>query len=263
MEYVKRSSLGVIKKCEEGDASHVIQTPAEYKELLEIAKMYRDELHHAELQNKDLKEKYSSLQKKVEKMQGEKERFATQVQELEVQIKENRKMYSERINELGQKIAEREEAVRQAQKLNENLRRICRERANSDRNITPKKQHDGYLVVQTREWRERTPDRRVKCTWRSVLQSPYDASISPDVVEPRIFKDLIDNVLTDIGCNHYVAPEDNGVYTNEEDGSVMYCWRYSADYKSGYWCVIIYTTRPLIVPVERRFRNVREKRNRK
>lgn len=263
MEYVKRSSIGVIKKCEEGDASHVIQTPAEYKELLEIAKMYRDELHHAELQNKDLKEKYSSLQKKIEKMLGEKKDFATQIQELESQIKDNRKMYSERINELGQKIAEREEAVRQAQKLNENLRRICRERANSDRGITPKKEHDGYLVLQSREWRERLPDRRMVRTWKSVLQTPYDVSIEQSVIEEQILEDLTEKVLVDIGCLHYVSPEDNGIYTYVDDENVLYCWRYSADYKSGYWCVILYTTRPLIVPVERRYKNSQRTKHRK
>ena len=263
MEYVKRSPLGVIKKCEEGDASHVIQTPAEYKELLEIAKMYRDDLHRAELQNKDLKEKYSSLQKKVEKMLGEKERFATQVQELEVQIKENRKMYSERINELGQTIAEREEAVRQAQRLNDNLKRICRERANSDRRITPKKTHDGYLVLQSREWRERLPDRRMVRTWKSVLQTPYDASIEQSVIEEQILEDLTEKVLVDIGCLHYVSPEDNGIYTYVDDENLLYCWHFCSDYKSGYWCVILYTTRPLIVPVERRYKNSQRTKHRK
>ena len=188
---------------------------------------------------------------------------ALQVQELEVQIKENRKMYSERINELGQKIAEREEAVRQAQKLNENLRRICRERANSDRNITPKKEHDGYLVLQSRDWGERLPDRRMVRTWKSVLQTPYDASIEQSVIEEQILEDLTEKVLVDIGCLHYVSLEDNGTYTCVDDGNVLYCWRCSADYKSGYWCVIIYTTKPLVVPLERRYRTVRRKQNRK
>ena len=263
MEYVKRSSLGAVKKCNEEEAAYVMQTMGEYKELLEIAKMYRDDLHRAELQNKDLKEKYSSLQKKVEKMLGEKERFATQVQELEVQIKENRKMYSERINELGQTIAEREEAVRQAQRLNDNLKRICRERANSDRRITPKKTHDGYLVLQSREWRERLPDRQVVCVWKSILQTPYDASAEPDAVATPIYEDLINSVLVDIGCNRYVLPDDNGKYVSEKEENVLYAWRCSADYKTGYWCVIIYTTKPLVVPVERRARNVRGKLSRK
>ena len=119
------------------------------------------------------------------------------------------------------------------------------------------------MVLQSREWRERLSDRRMVRTWKSVIQTPYDASIEPKVIEKQVYGDLIDGVLVDIGCLHYVLPEDNGKYTYEDDGSGMYCWHYSADYKSGYWCVIIYTTRPLVVPVERRHNNSQGKKNKK
>jgi hypothetical protein len=263
MEYVKRNSLGVLKKCEEADASHVMQTVGEYKELIDIAKMYRDDLHREQQRYLDLKKVNTSLLNKLERQRDENDRLCSRVQDMELQISDTKKEYAGRITDLKEHITEQDVAVKQAQKLNENLKRICRERANSDRNITPKKEHDGYLVLQSREWRERLLDKRMVRTWKSVIQTPYDASIEPEVIEKQVFGDLIEGVLVDIGCRHYVLPEDNGKYTHEDDGGVMYCWRYSADYKSGYWCVIIYTTRPLIVPVERRFRNVREKRNKK
>ena len=259
MEYVKRSSLGAVKKCNEEEASYVMQTMGEYKELLEIAKMYRDDLHREQQRYLDLKKVNASLQNKLERQQDENDRLCSQVQDMELRISDTEKEYARRITDLKEHISEQDLAVKQAQKLNENLKRICRERANSDRGITPKREHDGYLVLQSREWRDRLPDRRMVRTWKSVLQTPYDASIEPEVIENQVFGDLIEGVLVDIGCLHYVAPEDNGVYTNEEDGSVMYCWRYSADFKSGYWCVVIYTTKPLVVPIERRFRTVRRK----
>ena len=263
MEYVKKNSLGVLKKCEEAEASHVMQTVGEYKELLDIAKMYRDDLHREQQRYLDLKKENASLRNKLERQRDENDRLCSRVQNMELRISDTEKEYARRITDLKEHISEQDVAVKQAQKLNKNLKRICRERANSDRNITPKKEHDGYLVLQSREWRERLSDRRMVRTWKSVIQTPYDASIEPKVIEKQVYGDLIDGVLVDIGCLHYVLPEDNGKYTYEDDGSVMYCWRYSADYKSGYWCVIIYTTRPLVVPVERRHKNSQGKKNRK
>lgn len=263
MEYVKKNSLGVLKKCEEAEASHVMQTVGEYKELLDIAKMYRDDLYREQQRYLDLKKANASLQDKIERQQDENDRLCSRVQDMELRISDTEKEYARRISDLKEHISEQDVAVKQAQKLNENLKRICRERANSDRNITPKKEHDGYLVLQSRDWGERLPDRRMVRTWKSVLQTPYDASIEQSVIEKQILEDLTERVLIDIGCLHYVSLEDNGTYTCVDDGNVLYCWRCSADYKSGYWCVIIYTTKPLVVPLERRYRTVRRKQNRK
>ena len=78
--------------------------------------------------------------------------------------------------------------------------------------------------------------------------------MEPNAAEKQIMDDLIAFVLTSIGCDKYVLPEDNGMIPDDDD-SVMYAWRCSADYRSGYWTVLIYTTQPLIVPPERRARN--------
>lgn len=263
MEYVKRSSLGAVKKCNEEEASYVMQTMGEYKELLQIAKMYRDDLHREQQRYLDLKKVNASLQNKLERQQDENDRLCSQVQDMELRISDTEKEYARRITDLKEHISEQEVAVKQAQKLNKNLKRICRERANADRNITPKKEHDGYLVLQSREWRERLPDRRMVRTWKSVLQTPYDASIEQSVIEEQILEDLTEKVLVDIGCLHYVSPEDNGIYTYVDDENLLYCWHFCSDYKSGYWCVILYTTRPLIVPVERRYKNSQRTKHRK
>ena len=167
---------------------------------------------------------------------------------------------TKRINELEKKkeelsgrIAELEVEVDQERNLNKNLLRISRERANADRRITPKKQHDGYLVIESREWRERRPDKRYVRTWRSIVQTPFDASMESDVAEKQIFNGLTKSVLKSLGCDKYVLPEDNGVIPDDDD-NVLYAWRFNADYRAGYWCVLIYTTQPLIVPPERRVR---------
>ena len=157
-----------------------------------------------------------------------------------------------------------EDKKQQAERLNRNLLRICTERSNADRNVRPKKQHDGYLVLQSREWRERLLDNSILYTWKSVIQTPYDASMEPEIAESKIFRDLVDHVLGDLGVSRYAPPEYNGRCfrpKDEETENMMYCWRYTADYRSGYWSIIIYTINPLVVPPERRARQHQKRKH--
>lgn len=79
-----------------------------------------------------------------------------------------------------QDVMEREQAISGKLASAQNVYRIMRERANAMRGITPKKQHDGYLVLGSRQWEEKyqsiVAGKRMQCSdtvWKSVLQSPY------------------------------------------------------------------------------------------
>lgn len=54
-----------------------------------------------------------------------------------------------------QNIIEREQAISGQLASAQNVYRIMRERANAARGIVPKKSHDGYLVLNSRQWKER------------------------------------------------------------------------------------------------------------
>ncbi len=262
MEYVKKQAFGGIRTCGKDEATHVLQTVSDYGEMIEIASMYRDLSRAAEKREKKTKEKYNTLQLENTKLRENNSSLRDQIAMLSQEIKRAKILEREK-EELTDRIAELEAEVEQERSLNRNLLRISRERANADRKITPKKQHDGYLVIESREWRERRPDKGTIRTWRSIIQTPFDASMEPDVAEKQIFDDLIDFVLTSIGCDKYVLPEENGkLYNTEDDENVLYFWHYGADYRSGYWNVFIYTTKPLIVTPDRRARHYWE-RNKK
>ena len=260
MEYVKKQTFGGIRTCDKDEATHVLQTVSEYSEMIEIAAMYRDLSRKAEYREKKVKEKYSTLQSENAQLQEDNSSLRNQIAMSSQETRQAKNLEREK-EELTDRITELEAEVEQARDLNKNLLRISRERANADRKITPKKQHDGYLVIESREWRERRPDKGTIRTWRSIIQTPFDASMEPDVAEKQIFDDLIDFVLTSIGCDKYVLPEDNGIVPDDDD-SVMYAWRCSADYRIGYWTIIIYTTQPLTVPPDRRARNYRGRNKR-
>ena len=270
MEYVKKSSLCGFRTCGEDDATHVLQTHEEYLEMIDIAAMYRDYVRKAEAREKGAREKYSALQSENKRLQEENSSLQTEVSSLRRQVLQSAQLADrtaalekEKIV-LRDRVTELEQSVAQAEGLNRNLLRICRERSNADRNIRPKKTHDGYLVLQSREWRERLLDKSILRTWKSIIQTPYDASIEPEIAESKIFNDLVNSVLVDLGVGKYVSPEDNDRCLRPDDGksaNSMYFWRYYADYRSGYWSVIIYTINPLIVPSERRARQGRKKQS--
>lgn len=185
----------------------------------------------------------------------------------------------------------REELKRQRY-LNGNLKRIARERANADRCIKPKKEHDGYLVLSSRQWvehydhelteeeynakpeefraRYRFPytEHRTADVWKSIIQTPYDASLPLGQIRGLVEDDdLWDRgILRDIGCPKMNANNINGLYqtfgTNDDgyEYNGMYKWKFVANYKSGFWELEIYTTKSLQVPEHRRPRPVGRKK---
>ena len=269
MEYVKKQTFGGVRTCHKDEATHVLQTVSDYDELIEIAAMYRDNARKAESREKKTREKYTALLSENEQIQDNNSSLRAQISSLHKKISNSAQFadlaasLEEEKTALQDHIAELEEAVEQAQGLNRNLLRISRERANADRRISPKKKHDGYLVLESREWRERLSDKTIMHTWKSVIQTPYDASMEPETVENQIFDDLVNFVLGDLGVSRYIPAEDGNCMCPEDGdtGNTMYCWRYNADYRSGYWSVIIFTIHPLIVPQERRARKDRKARH--
>ena len=263
MEYVKKSSLGGFRTCEEKDATHILQTQDEYSEMISIATMYRDNSRITEAKEKKAREKWSGLQSENRKLLEEVSSLRRQLSHCSQGAQRASALEKEKLA-LQDRITDLEEAVKQAERLNRNLLRICTERSNADRNVRPKKQHDGYLVLQSREWRERLLDNSILYTWKSVIQTPYDASMEPEIAESKIFRDLVDHVLGDLGVSRYAPPEYNGRCfrpKDEEPENMMYCWRYTADYRSGYWSIIIYTINPLVVPPERRARQHQKRKH--
>ena len=163
--------------------------------------------------------------------------------------------------------------------LNQNLLRISRERANASRSLTPKKIHTGYLVLSSRQWIEHYPhdlspeeyqampdsfkqthsfpctEYRTAHVWKSILQTPYPASLPLSCIQTRIEEnDLWETGILDLlGCPQMNSSEINGVYsafedTNKQECNGLYRWVYIANYKSGLWEMELYTTQNLIVP---------------
>ena len=155
------------------------------------------------------------------------------------------------------------------------------ERANQARGIHPKKQHEGYVVLECRQWTEKyveevwdSPihkkqydsvdyrafakkkrylmlEHKAANVWKSRIQTPFDASIPLEYFSKEAMGSL-DSLVRALGVTHFSSML--GKYKGFEDGSLeekrntMYRIRCNANYREGFWEVEIFTTRALVVP---------------
>ncbi len=195
-------------------------------------------------------------------------------------VNEQKKIIDKMTEELSQAKAEAEKASG----LNRNLLRIMTERANQARGVHPKKQHEGYLVLECRQWTEKYVeevwddpihktqydndeyrafakkkrylmlDHKAANVWKSVIQTPFDASIPMEYILKEAREPLRRLVQT-LGVTHtsrvmgkYLSFDDE----KEEKRNTIYRIRFNANYREGFWEAEIFTTKALVVPEQMR-----------
>ena len=185
------------------------------------------------------------------------------------------------IAKLREELSQAKAEVENVSGLNKNLIRIMTERANQARGIHPKKQHEGYVVLECRQWTEKYveevwdhPDHKVQYdndegrafakkkrylmlehkaanVWKSRIQTPFDASIPLEYFSKEAMGSL-DSLVRALGVTHFSSML--GKYMGFEDGrleekrNTMYRIRCNANYREGFWEVEIFTTKALVVP---------------
>lgn len=198
-------------------------------------------------------------------------------------IENNGLDYDEIERAIDQQILTAEKEAYAAKLLNKNLIRIAKERANAKRNIKNKKLHDGYIVIYSKsfkvkrkvdknkeynkrqreilkeleknlnfepkmgatEYVKSLPDWRDEVNWKTVIQTPVEASIPLDAVE-SYFKDFIDRFTSQMKIR------DN---TENASGNILIGIGYNANYRAGFWEIEILHTESLgEIPEE--FRNI-------
>ena len=287
--FYKKGPLGMAKAeagMSDPEVSEVRMSIKEYRELLDSVRSAEKSAANTQAKAEDriagirekAKEKIEEARRQAE---AEAEKRISAAQDAARRIKKE-------ATSLQEQLAEAQTAVQNEKALNENLLRIMRERANRARGIQPKKRHDGYTVLESRQWIERyteetwdTEDHKRRysenrsaaikkkylrienmtaAVWKSILQTPYDASISLESIQYRVEEEDLwkKGILKDIGCRSMCESFANGRYTdfgrddngNEKNG--LYKWVFRANYKTGLWELEIYTTKALTVPEYRR-----------
>lgn len=130
--------------------------------------------------------------------------------------------------------------------LNSNLIRICKERANSKRKLTPKKTHSGYLILETKEhnnifrWNgSKLVTESLPC-WKLTIQSPYNCSIPYEIIKKNIYTDLVNFIGANLGLKYVYfdvsklkKKELIEVWNNSDN--FIFKTSYKANNKSGFW----------------------------
>lgn len=110
-----------------------------------------------------------------------------------------------KIKELQEQLIEFENIKtenRNLNNLNQNLLRICKERANAKRKLMPKKTHHGYIKKHAEQYiykfidhtvvnGRRFTNENLLDSWKSIIQSPYSLGLSAQEALILIKEDLI------------------------------------------------------------------------
>lgn len=265
-QFMKKTSLGRMIIAEGGasdrELAEVRLTPDEYFAFLErvqsaekvVAEAQSYVKRKEEAVYKDAREKLALCKARIQAEADRRVECANAAK----RSAEDRVLFVEQENEAIKKVLE------QQRSLNCNLKRIARERANAKRGLTPKKERSGYIVLFSVQYKERyRNENNEKClanTWKSVMQTPYDATIPLEEIVDDIWIELTNHILYSIGFRMVQSMEKNGEYISWTDGNEELCglyrWDYKANYKSGFWEMSLYHTKSLKLPEE--FRPVRK-----
>lgn len=221
------------------ECTHVILTLDEYEELhqriraaINDGKRAKDEAAQAAATSA------SNAEKAVKKIQDE----ATQ-----------------KIEQMQKRLIVEQEAKIYQMGLNQRLLDISLERSNKDRNIRPKKERSGYVVLSSRQkkyrYKENRRDWGEVYLWETVIQTPYVVAFTAEQAMTET-----QELFARDEQGHWligrlgIAGEYGGKYEDMLDDPRCAAWKdyniivekiFNANVKVGYWEIIITHTKPL------------------
>jgi len=253
-EFVKKSALGyraVPGGHSDPECSHVILTKEEYDRILrekaQAEQGKRNTAYEAERAVKRAQDDALGRSRKA----GEEARRSVEGMERELS-------------------AERAESAYQ-RRLNANLLRILKERANAGRNLKPKKEHTGYVVVSSAEKEHRYKDGsrqwRAVTLWETALQSPYSVDFTEEQARKQMLEELFQKdeggdwtiqkigITGDYGGGYAEMLGDKDWREDYHRYNVMLNRHLRANFRSGYWEIVFMHTKPLgVIPKDMRAR---------
>ena len=285
--FYKKTALGFMSEAEDPDDPEVAEirmTVDEFQRFREQIARFRKE---AEVARSDAARQEVDARRRIDReLTDHKRKVDAQADSIVAEARREVEVCELMIESQKEQLEKVKAELRNEKSLNVNLLRIMRERANQARGIRPKKNHDGYIVLGSRQWTEKYTEevwdseehaekygngeyrshaikqgylrleKKMVNTWRSIIQTPYSASLPVEPVRARVKKE-IGKVSADIGVEYHIdeTNKDNchdwQIPDYEECANMLYRAQYSANYKTGFWELTIYTTKSLRVPENR------------
>lgn len=194
--------------------------------------------------------KINLLENKVNSLNDDKTRleddFNLKVKEIEANTQSR---IDAIIKENDIKIKDYKNALNKQLNLNENLIRISIERANAKRNLSPKKERLGYILISAEENVFKKKIRKelidFKC-WRYILETPYSIKIGLDEFQLLFIGDYHDKLrelmnLENFYKNYVV---DSSSFEDEiwkNNGNFIFKHKFKLNTLKGFWEVEFFT----------------------
>lgn len=246
-EYAKKTPMGY-KVLPDGssvrEATHVVLTKEEHEQLLQEKRSLEWNLQ-------------SQRNELTAQLQEVKDDAFQRVSAAEATAKQCAR-------EMEIKLARTQQIAAYWEQLNEDLLRISKERANADRNLRPKKQHTGYVVLISaeKERRYEVPnEQKMKraTLWETVIQTPYSVDFTEEQVRQQTGTEETLLLLQKIGitADHSADCEKKGMHEvlkgPGKTDNVILSRFLRANFRAGYWELTLLHTKSLgLVPKEMR-----------
>ena len=241
-EHAVKTSIGLFRIVDR-EGSHIVLTNEEFHDIIKIARIYRDDVKRFSKENADIKIRIQELRDTLTSLHSKLDSAETTIKELS-RLKD---ALEQETSSYKEEIASVKEALDHAEALNTNLKRICRERANQARGLP--RAADGYIVLTSREIRERAQDGSLIRGYKTAIQTPINASTEDAVAKKEIYDTLMNGVFADLGIYH--CEPVNGRMKTQVDVLTVYRRTYVANYKTGLWEINLFTNGPITVPENR------------
>ena len=185
--------------------------------------------------------------------------------EYNYKIKQIQNIHNKEVEDLNSTIEEYKQELKRLKGLNGNLLRISRERTNQERNLRPKKAHKGFIVLNRQSLyyklysnvkqppKSNQPNYIEFSCFKIKIQTPFDASISFDLIEDEIidaFSDFMKDLKIDNWYNYnYIINQPiskiKDIIFNSQYDNFIFKYSYTANCKSNLWDIDIYTIKDI------------------
>ena len=186
--------------------------------------------------------------------------------EYNYKIKQIQNIHNKEVEELKSTIEDYKQELKRLKGLNGNLLRISRERVNQERNLRPKKAHKGFIVLNRQSLyyklysnvkqppKSNQPNYIEFSCFKIKIQTPFDASISFDLIEDEIiefFSDFMKDLKIDNWYNYnYIINQPiskiKDIIFNSQYDNFIFKYSYIANVKSNLWDIDIYTKKDIV-----------------
>ena len=238
----------------------------------------------------------ATIDRKQAEIEAEKLRVENEVQRLKKELLEDNELYratlQENCDKKDDEIRKFKEQIENIGKINDSLLAQNKKRSNQDRHLQPKREHTGYVILESAEtdykypyyeeyevtgfnddyspiYRKLQKPKKIMCTtkiWMTKIQTPYSVEMDFKLAKYQITKDLLKDIDTDegkrllgrCGIEKFVLSGYEDI--TDKSKNTVFSLKLKKNYRAGYYEATVLHTKDLDdVPTDMLFQRKKNK----